>query len=289
MLKKRLIAILPLFNGIVVQSINFNRYLPVGKPEVCIDFLNKWGVDEIVAIDITARRKHSTVNFEQIKRVSEYCFVPLTVGGGINEIEDIDRLLQCGADKISINNNLFSNPDLISKAAKKYGDQCVVASIDVTKNENGYYIYSYLSNLVTNIPLDEALRIAIGSGVGELLINAVHRDGTYKGYDIELFNEVCSKVRVPVLACGGAKNAYCMIDLFNKTNVSAACAGNFFHFSEHSVNTSKRLLIDNKIGIRLETHANYCLNSFDSNGRLLKKSDETLEKLLYLKIEKEII
>jgi imidazole glycerol-phosphate synthase subunit HisF len=290
MLKKRIAACLPVYNGIIVQSIGFKKYLPVGKPAVALEFLNKWGVDEIILIDITSRIQDKPINFNIYRSSSQRCHVPLTIGGGINSLSDVNELMHCGADKVSLNTALYKQPELITQIAKAYGDQCVVVSIDAKRDENGQLkVYDYLTGKLLDKSPAEAARQAVELGAGEIFINSVDRDGSYTGYDLELVNSICDAVHIPVIAAGGAKNADDMLFLLQETSVSAACAGNFFHFSEHSVNIAKRNLKNKGIDLRLETHADYAENSFDAQHRLLKKDDATLEHLLYIHIEKEVI
>jgi cyclase len=289
MLKKRIIAVLPVYNGIVVQSIGFHKYLPVGKAEIAIEFLNAWGIDEIVVADISARKNNRVLQPDFVKQISKKCLVPLTVGGGITRLEDVHGLIHSGADKVCVNNPVLTNPELISEIAKNYGDQCVVVSIDILRENNSLYVWDYTTKTRSERSVAEVLQTAVQAGAGELLINSVHYDGKYTGYDTELFKEVCSKVTVPVLACGGARNAESMIQLLQTTEVSAACAGNFFHFFEHSVIITKKEIAQHSDAIRIETAANYKQNEVDAFGRLAKKDDAILEHLLYLKIEKEII
>lgn len=289
MLKKRITACLPVYHGMVVQSIGFKKYLPVGKPPVALEFLNKWGIDEIILVDISSRKEKKPLDFDLYKKASVRCQVPLTIGGGIMTIEDVEQLMHCGADKVSLNRALFIQPELITRIAKAYGDQCVVVSIDAKKHGNGYKVFNYLDGSVENISPAEAAKKAVDLGAGEIFINSVDRDGSYSGYETKLISEICDTVKVPVIAAGGARNAADMADLILKTKVSAACAGNFFHFTEHSVNIAKRVLVNKGINLRLETHADYADNAFDRQHRLLKKKDEILEHLLYIRIEKEII
>lgn len=289
MLKKRIIAVLPVYQGIVVQSIGFNRYLPVGKAEIAIEFLNSWGIDEIVVLDITATKKNQTIQPDFVKNISRKCFVPLAVGGGIRQLSDVDGLIHSGADKVVVNQALLHNPGLITEIAKNYGDQCVVASIDIIRENDKLFVWDYLNKSKSKQPVSELLQTAVQAGAGELFINAVHKDGRYTGYDEELNNEVCRQVTVPVLACGGAKNAESMLQLLQNTPVSAACAGNFFHFFEHSVIITKKELSQHTDSVRMETAARYTQHEIDSSGRLNKQLDTVLEHLLYLKIEKEII
>jgi cyclase len=288
MLKKRVVATLVVKNGIVVQSINFKKYLPIGKPSVAMEYLNQWGVDEIVLIDISASRNIKDPNYSMITRASEKCFVPLTVGGGISKLEHIQKLMHCGADKISLNTAAIHNPELITSAAKIFGDQCIVVSIDAITIAGEYRVYDYLNNNILDISPAIFAKKVVELGAGEILINSVDRDGSYLGFDIELINSVCELVNVPVICSGGAKNADDFVQVFQNTNVSAASAANFFNFFEHSVNITKSG-IKRKIDVRLETYADYKENSFDENYRLLKKTDEELKEMLFVRIEKEVI
>ena len=288
MLKKRIAASLVVKDGIVVQSKNFRKYLPIGRPAIAIEFLNQWGIDEIIFTDISATRNKTAPNFNLIKTASHKCYVPLTVGGGITEVDHIKELMHCGADKISLNQSAIYKPQLISQAAHIFGSQCIVVSIDAIKDGDSYKVHDYVSKKALDINPDEFAKNAENLGAGEILINSVDRDGTYSGYDMDLINSVCAVVQVPVICCGGARNANDFMKVFKNTNVSAASASNFFHFTEHSVNTTKAN-IRNVMEVRLETFADYSETIFDSEFRLSKKSDELLEKMLFIKIEKELI
>jgi imidazole glycerol-phosphate synthase subunit HisF len=288
MLKKRIAATVVVREGIAVQSIRFQKYLPLGKPAIAIEFLNTWGIDEIILLDISASRRNTTPDFSMVKKTAEKCYVPLTVGGGITTIDHIRELLHCGADKIALNQAALLYPELISEAAHVFGDQCIVVSIDAVKTNNGYMVYDYVKNTILEISPRNFAKQSIEKGAGEILINSVDRDGTYAGFDIDLINSVCEVATVPVICSGGAKNAADFINVLSETNVSAATAANFFHFTEHSVTTTKANIVK-KVPVRLETHADYKENSYTNDFRLLKKSDETLEEMLYIRIEKEVI
>jgi cyclase len=210
------------------------------------------------------------------------------VGGGITSVDHIKELMHCGADKISLNHSALVKPRLITDAALLFGDQCVVVSIDAVKTEKGYRVYDYVNKLMLDKSPGQLAKEVQSMGAGEILINSVDKDGSYTGYDISLINAVCNEVSVPVICCGGAKNAADFVRVFTETNVSAASAANFFHFTEHSVNITKASIIQS-IPIRLETHADYGDNNLDNDYRLLKKADTALEEMLFLRIEKEII
>jgi cyclase len=288
MLKKRVVATLVVKDGIVVQSINFKKYLPVGRPDIAIEFLNQWGIDEIILLDISASSEKRTPDFNMIIMASAKCYVPLTIGGGISKICDIEALMLCGADKISLNQSILHNPGLITKAAKIFGNQCVVASIDAVKTDKGYQVYDYLTGSVLSESPSMLAAKCEDLGAGEILINSVDKDGSYTGYDILLINSVCEAVSVPVIASGGARNANDFINVFQNTKVCAASAANFFHFTEHSVNTTKAV-INHIIPVRVESHADYGGNKFSEDMRIIKKDDKELEDMLYMRIEKEII
>lgn len=288
MLKKRIAATLVVKNGIVVQSIGFHRYMPVGKPAVAMEFLDDWGVDEIVLLDISAAEERRAPDYSMVRDCSGSCYVPLTIGGGIASVEHALGLIHCGADKVSLNQAGLHNPSLLTETAKLFGNQCVVASIDAVRVDDRCCVYDYLKRKVLPIKVDEFARQLQDRGAGEILINSVDRDGSKSGFDLQLINDVCASVTVPVICCGGAGNPQHFLDVLENTNASAVAAGNFFHFTEHSVTTTKAL-VARGVPIRHETHARYEMNCFDKFGRLLKKNDAELEELLYRHIEKEVI
>lgn len=287
MLKKRIIATVVVKDGIVVQSINFNKFLPIGKPHIAVEYLNSWGIDEIILLDISATKNKMDPDYEMVKKCSKKCFVPLTVGGGINCIDHIDKLMSSGADKIALNQSALYSSDLIARAANKFGNQCIVLSIDALKSKNTYKVYDYVNRKALNItPIDYAQK-SILKGVGEIFINSVDNDGSYLGYDLNLIKPL-AELEVPVICSGGAKNADDFSFIFKNTEVSGAAAANFFHFTEHSVIITKAA-IPNENKIRIETHANYKNNELNEFFRLNKKPEKELTKLLNVKIKKEII
>lgn len=288
MLKKRITATLVVKDGIVVQSIGFKRYLPIGKPAIAIEYLNSWGIDEIILLDMSATANGRIPDYDMIRNASLKCYVPLTVGGGISNVNHIKELMHSGSDKVALNHAAIFQPEFIKNAAEIYGNQCVVVSIDAINTLDGYRVYDYITQKALSITPAEMARKSVELGAGEILINSIDRDGSYLGYDKILINSICNQVSVPVIACGGAKNAKDMIDLLQNTSVSAASASNFFHFTEHSVNITKANIIS-QLNVRLETHADYRDSHFDEECRLIKKNDNELEEMLYMKIEKEVI
>lgn len=288
MLKKRIVATLVVKNGIVVQSRNFNRHMPIGKPEIAVEFLGDWGVDEIILLDISASRAGRLPDYAMVRSSSARCHVPLTVGGGITSTEHILELMHCGADKVSFNQVALHQPTLIEESAKLFGDQCIVASLDALEIDGNYRVYDYLHRKALAAPVSEFARQMQDRGAGEIFINSADRDGAQCGFDLNLINAVCAAVTVPVICCGGAGKPQHFVEVLEGTEVSAVSAANFFHFTEHSVTTTKAL-VSQHIPVRHETHARYTSNPFDSAGRLLKKDDAVLEELLYHRVEKEII
>lgn len=274
--------------GIVVQSLGFSRYLPVGNPAIAMEFLNQWGVDEIILLDIDATRSGRPPDFGMVRNASIRCHVPLTVGGGISSIDHIKQLMHSGADKIAFNQAALHQPDLLTDAARMFGDQCVVASIDSIQTETGQRAYDYRQRqTLRQTPAELATQLQ-ALGAGEILINSVDRDGSRRGFDIGLVDSVSAAVSVPVICCGGAGCARHFVDVFRHTRVSAAAAANFFHFTEHSVTTIKAQILS-EIPVRHDTHADYAGSSFDDTGRLLKKDDRALDEMLFVRIEKEVI
>ena len=290
MLKKRIVATLIIKNGIVVQSIGFKTYLPVGDPRVSVEFLSKWGIDEIILLDIDASPENRKPNFDLIRGVSKRIFVPLTVGGGIKTLEDIRKLLHCGADKISINKLALENPEIIKEAAEVFGNQCIVVSVDVKINRKGKYeIFSNSGNIATGLePMSFAKKVE-ELGAGEIFVNSIDRDGSKLGYDLDLIKMVSDAVKIPVITCGGVKRPQDFLEGFIKGGVSACAAGNFFHFTEHSPIILKSFLIEKGIDVRLDTYANYKDVNFMENGRIAKRPEDYLDKLRFEYISEEVI
>lgn len=258
MLKKRLIPCIILKDGLLVQSIEFQRYLPIGKPKIAVEFFNAWDVDEIVILDISANSENRGPLFELIEHVSKICFVPLTVGGGIRTISDIRDILKVGADKVSINTEAIRRPVFITESADIFGSQCIVVSIDVKINSEGNYeVFSHCGKEPTGLhPIKWAQR-AEEFGAGEIFLNSIDRDGTKKGYDLELIKMVSDAVRIPVIACGGVGKMDDFVEGITKGNASAVSAANIFQYYEHSTILAKAQLKKAGIDIRLSTEATY--------------------------------
>lgn len=291
MLKKRLIATLVIKNGLVVQSIGFKRYLPIGKPEIIIDFLNQWGIDEIIMVDIDATREGRCIDPELVQKVSKKCFVPLCVGGGISSVEQIHSLIHSGADKVSLNTQSFLNPSLINEGARFFGSQCLVASIDASRNAKGELkAFIHGGKTTTSYTPSHLAHLASEHGAGEILLNSIDRDGMKNGYDIELIQSVLNTTSLPLIALGGAKDPSCMKTLLEECDVSGVAAGNYFHYIEHSATIAKaylsRYFPDQ---IRIDSYTNYSDALFDKTARLLKNEDNILQEMLFEFHPKEVI
>ncbi|MDD5438620.1 MAG: imidazole glycerol phosphate synthase cyclase subunit [Candidatus Omnitrophica bacterium] len=291
MLKKRIIACLTVKNGLVVQSIGFKQYLPVGRVAIAVEFLSQWAIDEIVLLDIDASREGRRPDFDMIKNASRRNSVPLTVGGGIRTIDDIMRLIHSGADKVSLNTVFFDNPDFIKEASRVFGVQCIVVSGDAGKNKKGRYeIYSRSGLNPAGLDPAAWARKAEELGAGEIFINSIERDGSKAGFDIPLIREVSKTVSIPVIACGGAGHPKHFYEALTAGGVSAVCAGNYFHFTEHSPITTKAYLVRHGLkDIRLDSYANYKEAAFTEAGRIAKMGEDYLADLMFEFLPEEVI
>ncbi len=260
-MSKRIIGSLILKGGHVVQSIGFSKYLPVGSPEVAVEFLNSWGVDEIVVLEI-----EGGVDLPLVERLAKKSMVPLTIGGGITTIDEMRALIHGGADKISINRAALNTPALITEAASVFGNQCVVVSIDVHAGEEDKAL--------------EHARECARLGAGEILLRCVERDGMRQGMDVALIKRVADAVDIPVIAAGGYGSATHAKEAFS-AGAEAVAIGNTLHFSEHSVITVKQQLKAIGLPVRLDTYATYEGFEFDELGRPEKLDDARLQKLRF--------
>ena len=303
MLGTRLIACLVVKNGIAVQSIGFSKYLPVCRVEIAVEYLSRWGIDEIVIVDIDASRAGRSFDLEMAQAAAGAGFVPLTLGGGIKSVAEIRMLLKQGADKICLNNSARLNPGLISEAAKVFGSQCIVVSIDATFVNGEYKVYDYSlgREIETNV-LDFAKECE-KLGAGEIFLNSVANDGLKQGFDLDLINLVCKAVSIPVIVIGGAGHPSHFLDVLKQAKASGVAAGNYFHFFEHSVIATKNYLrknlavkdlVDPNIKgkesiIRPNSYVDYKGISFDEMGRPAKKDEDFLESQRFEFHPEEII
>lgn len=289
MLSKRIIGSLIVKDGIVVQSVGFERYLPVGSPEIAVDFLNQWGIDEIIVLDIGEARLKRAPDFALLARLSKLSFVPLTMGGGVDTVEVMRELVHGGADKFVINQAAVETPQIIKEAARIFGNQCVVVSIDAKKTDTGYEVYIHGGQTPTGKDPVVFAKECAALGAGEILIRNVGKDGSKEGYDLELVRAGARAVDIPVIAAGGCGHPRHILEVFTNGEASAAAVGNFFHFTEHSVTTAKAYLEQAKIPVRLDTYTDYKNFTFDADGRIRKQDDAVLEKLRFEYQPKEVI
>ena len=251
MLAKRIIPCLDVRNGKVVKGTNFEGVKDVGDPVEYAEFYNKSGADELVFYDITASFEGRKLFTDVLRRTAERVFIPLTVGGGINTLDDFDTVLKCGADKVSVNSGAIKNPSLIAEAAKKYGNQCVVLSMDVKRVDGKFEIFAKGGRERTGLDAVSWARFGEENGAGELVVNSIDTDGVKGGFDIEMLNAILSAVNIPVIASGGAGKTEHFVELFKKTNTDAGLGASVFHFKEIAVKDLKRELKDNGIGVRI--------------------------------------
>lgn len=252
MITKRIIPCLDVKDGRVVKGVNFKGLQDVSSPVELAKYYTQNGADELVFYDITAssdgRRLFTDILCETAKSV----FIPLTVGGGINTVEDFDRVLKCGADKVSVNSGAIKNPDLICKAAKLYGNQCVVLSVDVKRVDGVFRVFAKGGRENTGMDAIEWIKRCVANGAGEVVVNSIDTDGVKKGFDLEMLEKVCDAVNVPVIASGGAGKIEDFITLFNTVpKVDAGLAASIFHFGEVSINDLKKEMKRNNIPTRI--------------------------------------
>lgn len=252
MITKRIIPCLDVRDGRVVKGVNFEGLSDVSSPVGLAKFYSDNGADELVFYDITASAEGRALFTDILKKVAETIFIPLTVGGGINTVDDFDRVLKCGADKVSVNSGALKNPGLIYEAAKKYGDQCVVISADV-KRENGQFtVYAKGGREKTDLEAVSWIKKCVGMGAGEVVLNSIDTDGVKGGFDLEMLDAVCSAVNVPVIASGGAGKKEDFVELFKKIpKADAGLAASIFHFKEVEIPDLKCTLKENGILVRI--------------------------------------
>ena len=252
MITKRIIPCLDVRNGRVVKGTNFEGVKDVSCPIELAKYYSANGADELVFYDITASFEERRLFTEILTRVAENVFIPLTVGGGINTVEDFDRVLKCGADKVSVNSGAIKNPLLIREAAMKYGNQCVVISADIKRVDGQFMVFAKGGRENTGMEAISWIKKCVDLGAGEVVVNSIDTDGVKGGFDIELLRLVCEAVNVPVIASGGAGKVQHFIDLFREIpNIDAGLAASIFHFGEVKIMDLKTELKKNNIRVRL--------------------------------------
>ena len=253
MLSTRVIACLDVHNGRTVKGINFVNLQDAGDPVEQAKLYSNLGADEICFLDISATNEKRKTMFDVISRTAESCFVPLTVGGGVNDINDFKNLLSCGADKVSVNSAAVIRPDLIREASDKFGNQCVVLAIDAENNLNmksGYEVTTHGGRIKTGIDVMDWAEKGINYGAGEILLTSMSADGTKKGYNLQLTKLISENVYVPVIASGGAGSPIDMVEVVLKSGASAVLAASIFHFGIFSIKCVKQEMKKNGILVR---------------------------------------
>ena len=252
MITKRIIPCLDVKNGRVVKGVNFQGLSDVSSPVELGKFYSECGADELVFYDITASAEGRALFTDILREVASTIFIPLTVGGGINTLDDFDRVLKCGADKVSVNSGAIRNPDLVAQAARKYGDQCVVLSADVKRVDGEFRVFAKGGREDTGMEAISWIKRCVSNGAGEVVLNSIDTDGVKGGFDLEMLEAVCNVVSVPVIASGGAGCKDDFVKLFQTLpGVDAGLAASIFHFGQVQIRDLKQTLRDNNISVRL--------------------------------------
>ncbi len=251
MLKNRIIPCLDVKNGRVVKGINFIDLKDAGDPVEQAQIYSDGGADEICFLDITASNENRDIIYDVVEKTSKKCFVPLTVGGGVRSVEDINKLLNCGADKVSINTSAVENSKVVSDSSKRFGSQCIVVAIDAKKKGNKWEVFTHGGRNNTGVDALEFAKKMEVCGAGELLVTSMDRDGTQIGYDIELMSKISSKVNIPLIASGGVGNLDHLADGIKLGNASAVLAASIFHYGKYSVKEAKNYLSSKGIPVRI--------------------------------------
>ena len=251
MITKRIIPCLDVRNGRVVKGVNFKGIADVADPVELADLYSKSGADELVFYDITASFEERTIFTDILKKTAERVFIPLTVGGGINTLDDFARVLACGADKVSVNSGAIKDPSLVKRAAKRYGNQCVVLSVDAKRVDGEFRVFAKGGREDTGIEAVGWIKRLTGEGAGEVVLNSIDTDGVRRGFDLEMLRAVSEAVNVPVIASGGAGCADDFIELFKTLpRVDAGLAAGIFHFGEVTIPELKKELKRNGVNVR---------------------------------------
>lgn len=252
MIRKRIIPCLDVKNGRVVKGVQFEGLNDVSSPVELAKYYSDNGADELVFYDITASFEERALFTDILREVASTIFIPLTVGGGINTVDDFDRVLKCGADKVSVNSGAIKNPELINEAAKKYGNQCVVLSVDVKRVDGQFTVFAKGGRENTGMEAIQWIKDCVARGAGEVVVNSIDTDGVKEGFDLEMLEAVCDAVNVPVIASGGAGCKEDFVTLFNQVpKISAGLAASIFHFGEVAIDDLKAELDKKDILVRL--------------------------------------
>ena len=252
MITKRIIPCLDVRDGKVVKGVNFGSLRDIASPVEFAKHYSSAGADELVFYDITASSDGRKLFTDILRETAANVFIPLCVGGGINSLDDFDRVLKCGADKVSVNTGAIKDPSLVGKAAKLYGDQCVVLSVDIKRVDGSFHVFAKGGREDTGLEAISWIKKCVANGAGEVVVNSIDTDGVKQGFDIEMLDAVLNAVKVPVIASGGAGGIKDFIDLFKKLpDVDAGLAASIFHFGEVEIKDLKLEMKKNDIPVRL--------------------------------------
>ena len=251
MLKLRIIPCLLFKDWGIVKSVQFDELRRVGDPTTCARVFNQRNADELIFLDIMANRDGKTLNFEVIEEIADECFMPLTIGGGIRRMEEIDKLFEIGADKVCINTVAVKNPGFITEVARKYGSQAVVVSIDAKKVAGKYKAFTSSGREETEFTAVELAKKVESLGAGEILLNSIDNDGRMQGYDIKLIEEVASIINIPLIAAGGCGKLQDFVDAIKLGKADAVCAASIFHFVGESIITVKEYMFEKGMNVRI--------------------------------------
>ena len=251
MITKRIIPCLDVRDGKVVKGMNFTGLREISSPVELAKYYSENGADELVFYDITASSDGRKIFTDILRETAKNVFIPMTVGGGINTVADFERVLNCGADKVSVNSGAIRNPGLIPEAAKLYGDQCVVLSVDIKRVDGVFRVFAKGGRENTGLEAIEWIKRGVGNGAGEIVVNSIDTDGVKKGFDLEMLEAVCRAVSVPVIASGGAGTKEHFLEALTEGGADAALAASLFHFKELEISTLKEYLDGQGIPVRL--------------------------------------
>ena len=250
MLAKRIIPCLDIDKGRVVKGVNFVNLVDAGDPvEIATKYSNE-GADEITFLDITASNEERNIIIDLVERAAEKVFVPLTVGGGVRKFQDIKDLLRAGADKVSINTSAILNPKLVTESAMKFGSQCIVVAVDIKRKDSGWEVFTHGGRKPTGLDCMEWVKKMQDYGAGEILLTSMDRDGTKKGYDLEILSILSETINIPIIASGGAGTLEHIAEAFVIGKADAALCASIFHFGEYKINDAKNYLSDKGILVR---------------------------------------
>jgi len=290
MLKQRIVGVVLVREGLVVQSLGFQRYLPVGKPPIVVEHLNRWGVDEIAMLDISAPNRPGPALEALVASVAPYCLVPLAVGGGIRTVEQMRNVIKSGADRVILNTAVLDAPQVLTQGADRFGVQAIIAAIDAKPTGSGKY-ESFVDGGLRATGINPAVlaKQAEAHGAGEILIQAIHCDGAKSGYDLDLVREISNAVSVPIVVLGGVGHPSHFVAAAKVPGVCGLAAGNYLHFTEHTAAVAKAFVQQAGIDMRVDSYADYRDFAFSEDGRLKKRSDAELEDMLFVHYVDEVI